>query len=53
LLLQKIVENCRLLHGATRRFQEFRLYAFHRYQDYRRYLDLERDYVTRALGERP
>jgi predicted nucleotidyltransferase len=50
LFLKKITEQCRLLHGSPRRLAELRIYAFKRYQDHRRYLALEREYVDRTLG---
>lgn len=53
LLLRKIIESCRLLYGPVRRLQEFRIYAFKRYQDHRKYLDLERDFVRRSLDAAP
>jgi predicted nucleotidyltransferase len=49
LFLRKITEQCRLLHGSPRRLAELRIYAFKRYQDHRRYLALEREYVKRTL----
>ncbi len=49
LFLKKILDECRLLYGATRRFHELRMYAFRRYQDHRRYLTLEREYIARKL----
>lgn len=49
LFLKKITERCRLLYGESRHLQELKIYAFRRYQDHRRYLALERDYVRRAL----
>jgi uncharacterized protein len=49
LFLKKITEQCKLLFGSSRTFQEFKIYAFKRYQDHRRYLALERDYVAKAL----
>jgi predicted nucleotidyltransferase len=50
LFLRKIMERCRLLHGDPRRFQRLRIYAFKRYQDHRRYLALERQFVARRFG---
>ena len=50
LLLKKITDICRLLYGPVRRLQELRIYAFKRYQDHRKYFELERDFVTRALN---
>ncbi|MBI3458250.1 MAG: nucleotidyltransferase domain-containing protein [Candidatus Rokubacteria bacterium] len=49
LFLKQVTERCTLLHGSPRRLQELKLYAFKRYQDHRRYLALERHYVTRIL----
>jgi uncharacterized protein len=49
LFLKKITERCRLLHGSPRRLAELRMYAFKRYQDHRRYLGHEREYVRRTL----
>ena len=49
LLLKKVIEHCQLLFGSARTFQEFKIFAFKRYQDHRRYLALERDYVDKAL----
>ena len=50
LLLRKITERCELIHGTTRRFQELKIYAFKRYQDHRRYLALEREWVDKTLA---
>ncbi len=50
LFLKKITERCRLLYGSTSAFHELKIYAFKRYQDHRKYLALERDYVRRKLS---
>lgn len=53
LFLRKITEQCRLLYGSPRALQELRIYAFKRYQDHRRFLAMERVYVSgriRALA---
>ena len=50
LFLKKVTEQCSLLYGPPRRLCELKLYAFKRYQDHRKYLALERDYVSRTLG---
>ena len=50
LFLKKVVENCRLLAGSPRRLARLKIYAFKRYQDHRRYLPLERQYVDRVLA---
>lgn len=44
-----LFEQCRLLYGSPRALAELRIYAFRRYQDHRRYLALEREYVDRAI----
>jgi predicted nucleotidyltransferase len=50
LFLRKITERCRLLYGSERTLHELKLYAFKRYQDHRRYLALEREWVDKALA---
>ncbi len=50
LLLKKITDTCRLLYGPVRRLQELKIYAFKRYQDHRKYFELERDFVIRAVN---
>ena len=50
LLLKHIVERCRLLHGTPRTLRELEIYAFKRYQDHRRFLAMEREYVARKAG---
>ena len=49
LFLRRITEGCRLVYGSPRRLAELKIYAFKRYQDHRRYLRLEREYVQRTL----
>lgn len=51
LFLKKILARCRLLYGSTQTLQRLAIYAFKRYQDHRRYLAMERDYVRRALHD--
>ena len=50
LLLKKIMEAPRLLHGTVRQVQELRIYAFKRHQDHRKYFDLERRFVARMAS---
>lgn len=50
LLLRRITEGCRLLYGSTRQLAELKIYAYKRYQDHRRFLAMERDYVARVLA---
>jgi len=51
LFLRKITEACHLLHGSPRVLQQLKIYAFKRYQDHRKYLELERVYVERSLKD--
>ena len=50
LFLKKVTENCRLLFGKPEDLARLRLYAFKRYQDYRRFLTLERQFVDDRLA---
>ncbi|HKZ71783.1 MAG TPA: nucleotidyltransferase domain-containing protein [Nitrospirota bacterium] len=52
LFLKKVTENCQVLYGDIRRLQALKIYAFKRYQDHRRYFEMERKYVVRFLKER-
>ena len=49
LFLKKITEQCRLLYGPTRGLHELKIYAFKRYQDHRRFLAMERAYVSAKI----
>ncbi len=49
LFLKKVTENCRLLYGAPEKLMELKIYAFKRYQDHRRFFEMERRYVERFL----
>jgi predicted nucleotidyltransferase len=51
LFLKKITESCQLLYGDARDLQKLKIYAFRRYQDHRRFLRLEREYVKRFIRE--
>ena len=53
LFLEKVMERCRLLYGAPRELRRLQLYAFRRYQDHRKYLDLERRFVAKAISGAP
>ncbi len=50
LFLKQVTGQGVLLHASPSRWQEFRLYAFRRYQDHQRLLAMEREYVTRKLS---
>jgi predicted nucleotidyltransferase len=49
LFLKKVTERCRLLFGTPAQFRRLGLLAFKRYLDHRKYLDLERRFVAKAL----
>jgi predicted nucleotidyltransferase len=50
LFLKQITDRCRLLFGRPRDLATLRLYAFKRYQDHRRFLALERRFVSSRLA---
>ena len=50
LFLKQVTDNCRLLHGPESEVRRLKLYAFKRYQDHRKYLDLERRFVAQAIA---
>jgi len=49
LFLKKITEQCRLLYGDVRELYSLKMYSFRRYQDHRRFLEMERRYVKGLL----
>lgn len=51
LLLKKILENCQILYGSKKFFYLFKIYAFKRYCDYKKYLDLEKKFVHQFIKE--
>jgi uncharacterized protein len=50
LLLKQVTDHCVLEYGSPRELEALKLYAFKRYQDHRRYLDMEREYVDRTIA---
>jgi predicted nucleotidyltransferase len=50
LFRKKIMEDCRILFGTSQDFARLRLYSFKSYQDFRPYLELERQSVARRLS---
>ncbi len=50
LFLKQIVDRCQLLYGTERTLAELKIYAFKRYQDHRRFLAMEREYVRRTAA---
>jgi len=53
LFLKKITDECQILYGPVERLQRLKIYAFKRYQDHRKYFDLERQYAARYLASAP
>ena len=49
LFLKRLAEDGVLLYGPRRSLLELKIYAFKRYQDHRRFLAMEREYVERRL----
>jgi predicted nucleotidyltransferase len=50
LFRKKIMEACRILFGTSQDFARLSLYSFKTYQDFRPYLELERQAVARRLS---
>ena len=50
LFLKKITDNCELLCGPPERLQALKLYAFKRYQDHRRFFEMERQFARKFLA---
>ncbi len=50
LFRKKIMENCRMLFGTSQDLARLRLYSFKTYQDFRPYLELERQSVAKRLS---
>ena len=46
LFMKKIAERCEILFAEPGEAEAFLLMAFKRYQDHRKYLDMERDFVA-------
>ena len=49
LFLKQVMDTARLLHGTDAGLRRLQLLAFKRYQDHRKYLELERRFVADAL----
>ena len=50
LFLKQVADHCERVFGSPDHLAAFTLRAFHRYQDYSRYLPLEHAFVDRRLG---
>lgn len=50
LFLKKITDNCEILYGPPERLQALKLYAFKRYQDHRKFFEMERRFAEKFLA---
>ncbi len=50
LFLKKITDDCQILYGPVERLQRLKIYAFKRYQDHRKYFQMERQYAAKYLA---
>jgi predicted nucleotidyltransferase len=50
LFLKKIIDDCQILFGSAQRLQRLRIYAFKRYQDHRKYFEMERQYAAKYVA---
>ena len=53
LFLKKITEDCQILYGPAERLHRLKIYAFKRFQDHRKYFDMERRYAAKYLATAP
>ena len=53
LFLKKITDDCRILYGPAEILQRLKIYAFKRYQDHRKYFEMERQYAANYLASAP
>jgi predicted nucleotidyltransferase len=49
LFLKQVMDTARVLHGTPAELRRLQLLAFKRYQDHRKYLELERRFVAAAV----
>lgn len=50
LLLKQINQNCQLFFGKLRDFYNFKIYAFNRYNDYKRFFEMEAKIVREQVN---
>lgn len=50
LFLKKITDDCQILYGHVERLHRLKIYAFKRYQDHRKYFEMERQFAARFLA---
>ena len=53
LFLKKITDDCQILYGPAERLHRLKIYAFKRFQDHRKYFDMERRYAAKYLATAP
>ncbi len=53
LFVKKITDHCQILYGPVEQLQRLKIYAFKRYQDHRKYFEMERRYAARFLAAHP
>lgn len=51
LFLKKISEQCILIFGNETDFNEFKAYAYKRFIDHKKYLEMEKSYVDKVIGK--
>ena len=52
LFLNQVMQSAQLLAGTVQRFEQQKINAFKYYQDFKPYLQLERDYITKYISSR-
>ena len=52
LFLYQVMKEAQLLAGSFQEFEKLKIYAFKYYQDFRPYLQLERDYIAKYISSR-
>jgi len=50
LFLKKITESCQLLYGSSQELAELKIYAFKRYTDHKKYLEMEEEFVDHFIN---
>jgi uncharacterized protein len=53
LFLKKITDACQLLYGPPEKLQALKLYAFKRYQDHRKFFEMERQFAANFIAANP
>lgn len=53
LFLKRITDTCQLLYGPREKLQALKLYAFKRYQDHRKFFEMERQFAANFIAANP